>query len=322
MAESHVYIAEGASVTRPPAFNGEDYHYWKDRMRLFIESTHIDMWDIIENGQYVPTDDTGEKIPKERWSNDQKAKVQLNSKAKFFLSCALSRSEYDKVHGCETAKEMWDTLAMAHEGTSQVKESKISILVHQYELFKMKEDESIDQMFGRFQTITNGLKALGRIYDNQDHVRKILRSLPKRWRPKVTAIQEAKDLSKLKLDELLGSLKIHEVELDGEEKSRKDKSIALKVVQRNKRHNSSKALKIEDNQDDDEAESDENSDDDDEDELSFISRKIRRMWKKKPRFQRNGISKKNDKDNLKNDKSSIVCYECKKPGPSRQNVHY
>ena len=57
----------------------------------------------------------------------------------------INISEYDKVHGCETAKEMWDTLAMAHEGTSQVKESKISILVHQYELFKMKEDESIEE---------------------------------------------------------------------------------------------------------------------------------------------------------------------------------
>ncbi|KAJ8765090.1 hypothetical protein K2173_010573 [Erythroxylum novogranatense] len=67
----------------------------------------------------------------ENWlHNYADARIQLNSKAKFFLTYALSRSEYDKVHGCDTAKEMWDTLSIAHEGTSQVKESKISILVH------------------------------------------------------------------------------------------------------------------------------------------------------------------------------------------------
>ncbi|KAJ8749454.1 hypothetical protein K2173_025649 [Erythroxylum novogranatense] len=150
MAESHVYIAEGASVTRPPAFNGEDYHYWKDRMQLFIKSTHVDLWDVIENEPYTPVDEDGNLIPRTRWTINQKARIQLNSKAKFFLTCALSKSEYDKVHGCDTAKEMWDTLSIAHEGTNQVKKSKISILVHQYELFKMKEEESIDQMFGRF----------------------------------------------------------------------------------------------------------------------------------------------------------------------------
>ena len=49
------HIAKGHSINRPPYFNGEDYPYWKDRMRVFIESTSIDMWEIIENVDYVPT---------------------------------------------------------------------------------------------------------------------------------------------------------------------------------------------------------------------------------------------------------------------------
>ena len=39
-------------------------------------------------------------------------------------------------------------------------------------------------------------------YTNGEMVRKIFRSLPKRWQPKVTAIQEAKDLNTLELDEI------------------------------------------------------------------------------------------------------------------------
>ena len=61
-------------------------------------------------------------------------------------------------------------------------------------------------------------------------VRKILRSHSKAWRPKVTTIQEAKDLNVLSLDALIGSLKTHEIELTevSEETTRKGKSIALK----------------------------------------------------------------------------------------------
>ena len=55
MAQQNSYIAKGHSINRHPYFNGDDYPYWKNRIRLFIESTSLDMWKIIENGDYVPT---------------------------------------------------------------------------------------------------------------------------------------------------------------------------------------------------------------------------------------------------------------------------
>ncbi|GAV81614.1 UBN2 domain-containing protein [Cephalotus follicularis] len=48
-------------------------------------------------------------------------------------------------------------------------------------------------------------------------VRKILRCLPKSWMPKVTAIEEAKDLNTLPLEELLGSLITHEMTIKNHE---------------------------------------------------------------------------------------------------------
>ncbi|GJX98841.1 hypothetical protein Tco_0355860 [Tanacetum coccineum] len=53
-------------------------------------------------------------------------------------------------------------------------------------------------------------------------------------RPKVTAIEESKDLSTLPLDELIGNLKVYEVVLENDSeasKNKKDKykSLALKV---------------------------------------------------------------------------------------------
>ncbi|GJZ03073.1 hypothetical protein Tco_0521034, partial [Tanacetum coccineum] len=64
--------------------------------------------------------------------------------------------------------------------------------------------------------------------------RTFLRDLPTKWRPKVTAIEESKDLSTLLLDELIGNLKVYEVVLEkdseaSKNKKEKYKSLALKA---------------------------------------------------------------------------------------------
>ena len=76
-----------------------------------------------------------------------------------------------------------------------MKENKVSLLIHKYELFKMKEGEGIQEMFDRFNDILNGLKALCKTYSNPELVRKILRALPKSWASKKDVILEAKDLN-------------------------------------------------------------------------------------------------------------------------------
>ncbi|GAV59202.1 UBN2 domain-containing protein, partial [Cephalotus follicularis] len=108
---------------------------------------------------------------------------------------------------------------VTYEGTNQVKESKISMLVHEYELFIMHDNECISDMFSRFTTIINSLKNLGKSYSNQELT------------PKVTAIEEAKDLSTLPLEQLLGSLMTHETTMKNHEnvEVKKKKSIAFKA---------------------------------------------------------------------------------------------
>src|ERR1044072_1994101 len=58
---------------------------------------------------------------------------------------------------------------------------------------------------------------------NEKLVRKILRSLPKRFAMKVTAIEEAQDISIMQVDELIGSLQTFEMTLN-ERPEKKNKS--------------------------------------------------------------------------------------------------
>ena len=78
----------------------------------------------------------------------------------------------------------------------------------------MKENETIVEMITRFTNIVNGLEILGKTYKESEKVMKILRSLPSKWHTKVTAIQEAKDLTKLPMEELMESLMPYEINLE------------------------------------------------------------------------------------------------------------
>jgi len=127
-----------------------------------------------------------------------------------------------------TAKAMFASLYANYEGSKKVREAKATMLVYQYELFKMKDDETIEAMYLRFQTLVSGLQILKKSYVASDHVSKILRSVPARWGPKVTAIEEAKDLSTLSVEDLTSFLKVHEICLDEHDSAKKSKSIALK----------------------------------------------------------------------------------------------
>nr|GEW15986.1 zf-CCHC domain-containing protein/UBN2 domain-containing protein [Tanacetum cinerariifolium] len=67
--------------------------------------------------------------------------------------------------------------------------------------------ESIDSAFARFNTIITSIKALDEGYSSKNYVKKFLKALLPKWRAKVTAIEESKDLTSLSLDELIGNLK-------------------------------------------------------------------------------------------------------------------
>ncbi|GJW36272.1 zf-CCHC domain-containing protein [Tanacetum coccineum] len=115
---------------------------------------------------------------------------------------------------CKTAKEVWHTLIITHQGNSQVKNCKIDLLTQEYKKFSISNEETIDSGFTRFNAIVTSLKSLDPDYFSKNHVRKFLCALPLKWRAKVTSTKEAKDLATPPLDELIGNLKVYEMVLD------------------------------------------------------------------------------------------------------------
>jgi len=115
-------------------------------------------------------------IPKPEldWNAYEMQMGELNARAMNLLYCALDANEFNQISTCTSINEIWDKLEITHEGTTQVKNSKINMLMHEYEMFKMEPHESISKIFSRFTNITNSLKSFGRMYSNIDMVQKIL----------------------------------------------------------------------------------------------------------------------------------------------------
>nr|GFA19262.1 DUF4219 domain-containing protein/UBN2 domain-containing protein [Tanacetum cinerariifolium] len=173
-------------------------------------------------------------VPFKEQSDDLKKKLAKNNEAKMVLYNALPKKEYERIFMCKTAKDIWQSLLITHQGNSQVKDNKIDLLVQQYEHFTILKEESVDSTFAKFNTIITSLKALDEGFSSKNYVRKFLRALHPKWRANVTKIKESKDLSSLALDELIGNIKVHEVVMEKDTKiyrgkKEKVKSITLKA---------------------------------------------------------------------------------------------
>ncbi|XP_009631222.1 uncharacterized protein [Nicotiana tomentosiformis] len=177
-------------------------------MEIYAKSYDVKVWRVIKKGNYpllAAAQPPADPEDIDEYTDEQMTVVQVNANARNLLYNAISGEEYEKISNCDTAKEMWDKLEDIYEGISKVKETHINMMVHDYELFQMKEGESIEEMFARFSKNISNLKVFGKPYSSGDHVRKILRSLPTTWQTKVVTL-ESQDLNKLAYDEHRGEL--------------------------------------------------------------------------------------------------------------------
>ncbi|GJZ79536.1 zf-CCHC domain-containing protein [Tanacetum coccineum] len=156
--------------------------------------------------------------------------------------------------------------------------------------------------FARFNTIITSLKALDESFSSRNHVRKFLRALPTKWRPKVTIIKESKDISTIPPDELIENLKVYEVVLEkdseiSKSKKEKYKSLALK------------ARKVSSDEDVSCSESD-------DEEYAMAVRDFKKFFRRRGKFVRQPHDDKKNFWKIKEDKKEKEdrrCFKCGDP---------
>ena len=169
-------------------------------MRDFLQSLDEKVWQVVEISWTKPTE-----APVD-W-DDAKIKVaNFNNRALNALFSAVTNKEFKKISSTETTKKAWTVLQTTYEGTKAVNDSKLQRLTTSFEEIKKKEDESFDEFYTKLKDIVNSAFNLGKTISEPKIMRKVLKSLPKRFHAKITTIEESKDIDKIPFTELVGNL--------------------------------------------------------------------------------------------------------------------
>ena len=115
-----------------------------------------------------------------------------------------------------------------------------------------------DEFYAKLKDIVNSVFNHEKTILEPKIVRKVLRSLPKRFHAKITAIEKSKDIDKIPLTELVGNLQTYKLGLTRIGKSGNGKSMALKAKS---------------------SETDESFDDEDSKMKSYITRQFKKFMK-------------------------------------------
>ncbi|CAI9757896.1 unnamed protein product [Fraxinus pennsylvanica] len=162
----------------------------------------------------------------------------------------------------------------------------------------MKVNESFDKFYANLNDIVNSSFNLYERIPETKIVSKVLRSLPERFRLKVTVIEESKEVDAVKIEELVGSLQTYELTVS---QSKKVKSISMHIIRKEESEFTDTEILR-------------------DDEITYFIKKLQKVMRngRKPQEQKIGFLRKFVEDNREESDSrtankktqSVRCHEC------------
>jgi hypothetical protein len=196
-------------------------------MKMYLSSINDRVWEVTKYDFMIF--DPANPIDNER-ANKQCNTMVLNT-----LYNGIDSKVFEQIKDLEKASEVWTRLEETYEGTTMVKSDKLYMLMDKLSNFKIKDDESISEMFYRLQIIINDLKSLSEKVKDEDFSHKFLMCLPKKFKTLRTIIFRG-GLTGVSPNEVLGDgmTDAQYNDSDNEEVEKKDddkkkKSVAFKA---------------------------------------------------------------------------------------------
>ncbi|KAK2398342.1 putative mitochondrial protein [Trifolium repens] len=186
--------------------DGKNWDRWSAVMKSLFGAQ--DCYDVVLNGY----EDLAEN-PNDAQRNAFKETKKKDCKALFYIQQNVDSQHFEKIAKATKSKEAWDILASYHEGGERVKKVKLQSFRKQYEMLQMEEDQKVSDYFSKLLAIVHQMQNCGENVTDQMVVEKVLRSLNQKFDFIVVAIEETKDMSTMRIEDLQSSLEAHEIKL-------------------------------------------------------------------------------------------------------------
>ncbi|GJT70573.1 retrovirus-related pol polyprotein from transposon TNT 1-94 [Tanacetum coccineum] len=184
---------KGGQLSSAPLLEVENFTNWKKRFIYHIVSIEPQFKNIIKNGPYIRMA-TGQRKLEVQWTADERKAANLDQRLKSHIMFVLPDDQMNSVINCLITKSTWDDLILYHEGTSDVKESRIMDLRLCYNTFKFKECETLTHTFTRYKALMNELVNDGINLSKLEINIGFINGLPKKWLNSIYETQKEKSL--------------------------------------------------------------------------------------------------------------------------------
>jgi hypothetical protein len=126
MASSTAYAS--IPIGKAPYFDGTCYNQWKHCMKNYLYSISPEVWQVVYDGVEF-LDEDGQPTA------NQLQKIHRNTQTISILILSIDKKGFNRVDDLDVAKDVWNTLWMAHEGSRPIRKAKVEMLKGQLQLF-------------------------------------------------------------------------------------------------------------------------------------------------------------------------------------------
>jgi hypothetical protein len=282
------------------------YTKWKYSMRMHLISFSVSVWTIVHVGVDFLNEDEGPDF-------EQLQQIHRNAQACSVILSSLEKDEFDRVNGLEKAKDIWDTLQRAHEGTKPVKKVRRQLIEGQLDRFIMLDDEDPQEMYNRLKKLVNKVRAYeSKRWGEWRVIDRMLQAYVIKDTTVISLIQQDPTFKRMTPDDVLGKIINHEILV---EKTQHIKNLSKGIISSKKQDIAFKATKKSKSKKVVEESSSEKKVDDSDDEstrydpegMALFIRRFPKMMGKQKFF-------KWDKKYKFKPKTKRACYNCGKYG--------
>ena len=191
-----------------------NYRVWSMAMEVYLDSH--DLWQAIVR----------ENVAK------KKDRLALST-----IISAVPEEQLVILDAKKTAKENWEILRQRNLGVDRVIQSRIQGLKRDFEMLTMSKTDSVVDFVMKFTHIVADLRNLGEMMEEKEVVRRFLRATPSKFDALTLSLEQYGELDKISLDEVIGSLTVHELRLKERESREEEQVLLAKAISKAKSSN-------------------------------------------------------------------------------------
>ena len=182
--------------------DNKNWDRWSAMMKSLFGAQ--DVLEIVQNGY----DDLALNATDAQRTAFKESKKK-DCKALFYIQQNVDSYHFEKIAKATRSKEAWDILEKYHDGGDKVNQVKLQSPRRKYEMMQMEDEQKIGDYFSKLCSLVNQMQTCGEVLTDQMVVEKVLRSLTPKFDFIVVAIQEAKDVKTMKVEEFIGGSRTH-----------------------------------------------------------------------------------------------------------------